>query len=78
MKEAKRIVGPHACISGGIRTGLLMRGTVDQVKDEVKRNMDICAPGGGYIFDFGDSMEYCKPENVEAVFETVKLYGKYR
>ncbi|MDR1573470.1 MAG: hypothetical protein LBS24_04120 [Clostridiales Family XIII bacterium] len=78
MKEAKRIVGPHACISGGIRADLLMRGTADQVKDEVKRNMDICAPGGGYIFDFGDSLEYCKPENVEAVFETVKLYGKYR
>jgi uroporphyrinogen-III decarboxylase len=78
MKEAKRIVGPHACISGGMRTEVLMRGTVDQVKDEVKRNLDICAPGGGYIFDFGDSMEHCKPENVEAVFETVKLYGKYR
>lgn len=78
MKEAKRTVGRNACISGGIRADLLMTGTVDQVKDAVKRNIDICAPGGGYIFDFGESLEFCKPENVEAVFDTVKTYGKYR
>jgi len=78
MKEAKRIVGKHACISGGIRADLLIRGTVDQVKDEVKKNLDICAPGGGYIFDFGESLEGCKPENLEAVFDTVRTYGKYQ
>jgi hypothetical protein len=78
MKEAKRIVGPYACISGGIRADIMRHGTVDQVRDEVKRNIDICAPGGGYIFDFGESMEDCKPENVEAAFDTVKTYGKYR
>ena len=77
MKEAKRVVGPHACISGGIRSDMLLRGTVDQVKDEVKRNLDICAPGGGFIFDISDSMERCKPANVEALFDTVKTYGKY-
>jgi len=78
IAEAKRIVGKHACISGGMRADLLMRGTVGQVKDEVKRVLDICAPGGGYIFDFSESMENCKPENVEAVFETVRSYGKYK
>lgn len=77
MKEAKRLVGKNACISGGIRAELLATATVDEVKDAVKRNMDICAPGGGYIFDFGESMDACKPENVEAMFDTVKTYGKY-
>ena len=78
MKEVKRIVGKRACISGGIRADLLMRGTVDKVKDEVKRNMDICAPSGGYIFDFGESLEHCSQENLEAVFDTVKTYGNYQ
>lgn len=77
MKEVKRIVGPHACISGGMRTDVLTRGTVEQTKDEVKRLLDICAPGGGYIFDVSDTLEHCKVENVEALFETVKTYGKY-
>lgn len=77
MKEAKRIVGPYACITGGFNARLLESGTVDQVKDEVKRVLDIYAPGGGYIFDVNDTMDNCKPENVEAMFETVKEYGKY-
>jgi hypothetical protein len=78
MKEAKRLVGANACISGGIQAELLRTATTDEVRDEVKRNMDICAPGGGYIFDFGESMDDCKPENVETLFDTVKTYGKYR
>ncbi|MBR2754407.1 MAG: hypothetical protein IKI32_09350 [Lachnospiraceae bacterium] len=77
MKEAKRIVGPHSCITGGFNGRLLESGTVDQVKDEVKRVLDIYAPGGGYMFDVNDTMDDCKPENVEAMFETVREYGKY-
>lgn len=77
MKEAKRIIGPHACITGGFNARLLETGTVDQVKDEVKRVLDIYAPGGGYIFDVNDTMDDCRPENVEAMFDTVKEYGKY-
>ena len=78
MKEAKRIVGPHACITGGFNTRLLETGTKEQVIDHTKRLLDICAPGGGYIFDVNDTMDYCKPENVEAMFDTVKTYGRYK
>lgn len=78
MAEAKRIVGEKHCLSGGFNARLLERGTVQQVEDEVKRLLDICAPGGGYIFDLGDTMDDCKPENVEAMFRTVRDYGTYR
>ena len=79
MKKAKKLLGDVACLSGGIRTDMLVRGTKDQVADEVKKNIDILAPGGGYIFDLADPMEAnCKVENVETMFDTVRTYGKYR
>ena len=76
-KEAKKIVGAHACITGGFDARLLETGTKQQVIDAVKETLDIYAPGGGYIFDVNDTLDDCKPENVEAMFDTVKTYGKY-
>lgn len=78
MAEAKRIIGPHACITGGFNARLLETGTKEQVAEHVKRLLDICAPGGGYIFDVNDTLDYCKPENVEAMFDTVRTYGRYK
>ncbi|NLV49424.1 MAG: hypothetical protein GXY20_01875, partial [Clostridiales bacterium] len=48
-----------------------------QVIDEVKRVLDICAPGGGYIFEGGYGFGKAPVENVKAMFETVLEYGKY-
>ena len=37
-----------------------------------------CAPGGGFMFDVNCTIDDgAKPENVEAMFETVREYGKY-
>lgn len=77
MRRAKKLLGNVACLSGGISSHMLMYGTKEQVVDKVKENIDILAPGGGYIFDLGDSMGDCKPELVEAMFDTVRTYGKY-
>lgn len=78
LKEAKRLVGDHCCICGGFNDKLLISATPEQVKDEVKRVLDICAPGGGYMFDVNMTIDSdAKPENVEAMFDTVKTYGKY-
>ena len=78
MAEAKRILGDVACISGGFATQTLTFGSKQQVIDEVKRLIDICAPGGGFIFETSFGMDYCKRENVEAMFDTVREYGKYK
>lgn len=77
MAEAKRKLGSVACISGGFPVYLLHHGTKQQVIDECKRLIDICAPGGGYIFETGSVFGKAPVENVEAMFETVKEYGKY-
>jgi len=77
MKEAKRILGDTACIMGNLSCSRLEFGKKEAVIDETKRLLDICAPGGGYLFDFDGSLENAKPENVEAMIETLDKYGKY-
>ena len=76
MAEAKKVLGDTACISGGFPVYLLDYGTKEQVVDECKRLIDICAPGGGFIFETCYGMDYAKPENVEAMADTVRTYGK--
>ena len=45
--------------------------------EETKKLLDICAPGGGYIFDTNACMGNAKLENMDALFETLDVYGKY-
>ena len=73
---AKQQLGETACIQGVFPIYLLHYGTKQQVVDEAKRLIDILAPGGGYIFSTGAGYDHAKPENVEAMFDTVKTYGK--
>ena len=78
MAEAKKVLGDVACITGGFDNTLLTFGTVQQVEDAAKKMLDECAPGGGFIFQTKSSLVGdCKPENVEAMFRTVREYGKY-
>jgi hypothetical protein len=35
-----------------------------------------CAAGGGYIFDTGGTVEKVERENIEAMFDTHRTYGK--
>jgi uroporphyrinogen-III decarboxylase len=76
--NAKKELKDVACISGVYSAQLLTYGTKQQVIDEAKRLMDICAPGGGYIFDFDGGIYDCKRENLEALYDTIKTYGKYK
>ncbi len=76
MAEAKRKLGGIACISGGFSPYLLNHGTKQQVIDRCKQLIDDCAPGGGFIFETAYGMDYAIEENVEAMFDTVRNYGK--
>ncbi len=77
MAEAKKKLGGIACISGGFDAALLDWSTPEKVRDECKRIIDICAPGGGFIFETSCGLGNCKRENVVAMFDTVREYGKY-
>ena len=77
IKKAKETVGQVACICGNLPTSTLMFGTKEQVADETKRLLDICAPGGGFIMDCSIVLDRCKKENLHAMFDTALTYGKY-
>lgn len=74
--HVKKELGDIACIQGIFPVYLLHYGRKQQVVDEAKRLIDILAPGGGYIFSTGAGFDNAKPENVEAMFDTVKTYGR--
>lgn len=77
MAEAKRVLRNTAAICGNLSISRMEFGKKEDIAEDVKRLLDVCAPGGGYLFDFNGSLENCKPENMEIMFETLDKYGKY-
>jgi uroporphyrinogen decarboxylase len=78
--ELKREFGDDLTFwGGGIDTQkVLPAGTVQEVKDEVKRMLDVFMPGGGYVFAPVHAIQADVPvENMLAMWETVAEYGAY-
>ena len=78
MAKAKRILGDVGCIGGNVPPDLLAVGTPQEVKDYVKKLIDTCAAGGGYILGNGTVLEQAKPENLHAMIDFAKEYGVYK
>ncbi len=64
---------------GGVDTQhTLPFGTPEQVKEEVKRNLEIFGKGGGYVFNFVHNVQATVPiGNLLAAFESFREYSKY-
>lgn len=77
MARAKRELEGIACIAGNVSTTTLMCGTKEQVVEETRRLLDLCAPGGGYMMSNDISIDNCKRENLTAWYEAVEKYGCY-
>ena len=41
---------------------------------ETKKLLDICVPGGGYIFDFNACIDLAKRENMEILLDTIHSF----
>ena len=78
MAKAKEIIGDFACICGNIPTSLLTVGTLEEVKDYVKKLIETCSEGGGFIMMNGAVIDEAKPENIKAMIEATKEYGAYK
>lgn len=61
---------------GGVDTQhTLPSATPDEIRAEVRRNLDIFTPGGGYVFNPIHNVQHGVPvENLIAMYETVKSY----
>lgn len=64
---------------GGIDTQYtLPKGTPEQIEFEIRKNLEIMAPGGGFVFaPVHNIQEEVPPENIIKMFETVLKYGRY-
>jgi hypothetical protein len=78
MAEAKKALGKVSCISGNVPTSLLAIGTKQAVEGNVKKLIDDCGDGGGYLMMNGSAFDEAKAENVKAMIDTTKEYGVYK
>jgi hypothetical protein len=76
--KAKKSLGAVACLAGNVPSSLLNLGSVQQVKDYVKKLVDNCAPGGGYMVCNGSFFDEANAENVHAMVDFAKEYGVYK
>ncbi len=64
---------------GGVDTqGILPHGTPEQVREDVKRNIEALAPGGGYVFNTVHNIQAdVPPQNLTAMWEALQDFGIY-
>ena len=78
-EKLKREFGDQITFWGGFdQQHVLPHGTPEEVRVETKRLLDAFMPGGGFVFAAGHNIQIdVPPENVIALFDTVREYGVY-
>ena len=74
-KKFKEVCGDTMCFWGNVPSSLLVTGTPQQVKDDVKELVDLFGETGLIIDGPGGIPDQAKPENVEALAEAVEEYA---
>lgn len=77
MADAKRTIGQNCCLLGNVPSSLLNLGTPEDVKEYVKRLIEVAGKDGGLIVSNGAFFDEAKPENVKAMIDAAKEYGVY-
>jgi len=79
LAELKRHYGQDLVFCGGIDTHhVLPNGTPEEVRQEVRRVLEILAPGGGYLVSSVHTiMDGVPPENILAMVDAVEESGRY-
>jgi uroporphyrinogen-III decarboxylase len=78
MAAAKRILGSTCCISGNVPTSLIVTGDAKDVKEYCRKLIAICAPGGGFILSGGAHVDKGNPDNLRAMMDAAKEFGRYK
>ena len=72
----KKEFGDRICFHGGVDTQRALRGSVQEVKEEVKKMLDAMYHEGGYILTSCNHIQNDIPvENIIAMFEAAKEYS---
>ncbi|MFA7186186.1 MAG: uroporphyrinogen decarboxylase family protein [Victivallales bacterium] len=80
LAELKRLYGKKLVLKGNLHTtDVMLNGTVDEVIQASRKAIDDAAEGGRFILSTGDQCGRDTPfENLHAMIETARSYGKYR
>jgi hypothetical protein len=78
MFRAKEVLGSIACLRGNVPPSLLSMGTPEEVRECCRKLIDVVGKGGGFLLDGATGIpDEARPENVHAMYETAKIYGRY-
>jgi hypothetical protein len=76
-KKFKEICGDVMCFWGNVPSSLMCAGTPREVKDDVKRLIDLFGDTGALIIDSQGIPDEARPENVLALREAADEYGVF-
>jgi uroporphyrinogen decarboxylase len=79
LAELKRLYGDRIILKGNLHTtDVMLRGTAEDVARASRKAIDDAAAGGRFILSTGDQCGRDTPdENIRAMVETARTYGKY-
>jgi hypothetical protein len=77
MTEVKNRFTGWACFGGNVPVSLLKAATPEVITDTVKKLIDSVGQDGGYILSTGAVLDDARAENLHAMIETGRKYGKY-
>jgi uroporphyrinogen-III decarboxylase len=75
-EKAKAILGGHLCFMVDVPGIMLQAGTVSEVEDYCKNLIKVCGKDGGFIMT-ATALDEARPENVKAMIDITKSYGRY-
>jgi uroporphyrinogen decarboxylase len=79
LKELKKLYGDKIILKGNLHTtSVMLNGSREDVINASKKTIDDAAAGGGFVLSTGDQCGRDTPdENIFAMVETAREYGKY-
>jgi uroporphyrinogen-III decarboxylase len=78
MAKAKATLKDVACVAGNMPIAQLAVGNPKVIRETVRKLIDSCAKGGGYIMMSGAVIENLPPANIHAMIDATKEYGVYK
>jgi uroporphyrinogen decarboxylase len=79
LAEAKRVLGHKMCLKGNLDpTRIMLQGTPETVREAARQCIGTGGVNGGFILSPGCELPRdTPPENLEALVEAAKTYGRY-
>ena len=79
LATTKKLVGDRVALVGNVDCGqLLSHGTIQEVRQAVRKCIADAGPGGGYLLCSSNSIHSsCKPENLVAMVKAGLEFGTY-